>query len=515
MHHPNVDSPGTMAGRAEGGGGRRLRVAALVAPALWGLYLLHAGLQHRLDALTVGAAAVVAVGSAAIIWLTSSSASVDTVRGYGSLYLLGTTLAVALVEQNMGMAGGLGAGISWTAIWVVFFPLAVPCAPNKTLLKALIAASMTPVAFGIFVALGRPVPAVPDLIALFVPVYVGAFLAYGAARVMARLGGRMAKMASIGRYALVRKLGEGGMGDVWEAQHRLLARPVALKLVKLDGGEPSTALARFAREARVTASLESAHTIELYDFGATEDGRLFYAMELLEGMDLEQLIKKHGKLPKERVVHILRQALHSLEEAHARGLVHRDVKPANLHIGRYALSHDHVKVLDFGLVKSSVGVDLGLTLTGEGRISGTPAYMAPEAINGQAIDGRADIYALGCVAIYLLTGERVFPEANDVLASAVAHVTTEPASLSARGVQIGADLERVLMSCLEKDPVRRPDAASLREMLDQCEVEPWTEAKAAEWWTEYAPLPPASRISEHPMTIVTRPDRPMLAGVAS
>jgi len=372
------------------------------------------------------------------------------------------------------------------------------------LVKALVAASMTPIAMGIFVLSGRPMPELADLVALLVPVYVGAFVAYALARVLATLGGRMQKMASIGRYALVRKLGEGGMGDVWEARHRQLARPVALKIVKVPETDPSTALARFSREARVTASLQSAHTIELYDFGATEDGRLYYAMELLEGMDLEAMVKKHGKLPKERVVHILRQVLNSLEEAHARGLVHRDVKPANLHIGPYAMAHDHVKVLDFGLVKSSMGVDLGLTLTGEGRISGTPAYMAPEAINNHAVDGRADIYALGCVAIYLLTGERVFPEANDVLASAVAHVTLEPASLSARGVDVGAKLERVLMSCLEKDPVRRPDAASLREMLDLCDVEPWTELQAAAWWTENAPVSRPERLSDRPPTAPTR-----------
>jgi len=219
-------------------------------------------------------------------------------------------------------------------------------------------------------------------------------------------------------------------------------------------------------------------------------------------MDLEELVRTYGKLPPERVVHILVQALRSLEEAHARGLVHRDIKPANMHIGRYALTYDHVKVLDFGLAKDATGQH-GLIVTGKGRISGTPAYMAPEMVSGKNVDGRADVYALGCVAMYLLTGERVFPEANEPLAAAVAHVTDRPASIGARGVAIPTDLERVLMSTLEKDPVRRPDAASLREMLEGLRsLEPWTSRDATEWWTHHAPLP-ATRGSEPPETAAT------------
>ncbi|MCB9596706.1 MAG: serine/threonine protein kinase [Sandaracinaceae bacterium] len=496
LHEPGTESPATLAGRMDGKGPGRLRIASLAASALWGLYAIHAFLAGRLDPMVGALAATVAVASLGVAWLSSPRTSEKTLRTVGSVYLLGTTFGMAMVEQHLGMAAGIGAGISWSAIWVAFFPIVLPCSPSHTLVKALVGATMTPVALGLAIALGRPVPAALDVVAMLAPVYIGAFVAYAGAKVLDRLGGRVEAMAAIGRYELVEKLGEGGMGDVWAARHRLLARPVALKLVKLSGEEDGVQLARFSREARVTASLESPHTVHLYDFGAANDGRLFYAMELLEGMDLEQLVKTFGKLPPERVVHILRQALHSLEEAHARDLVHRDIKPANLHIGRYALSHDHVKVLDFGLAKASSG-GASTLITGNGRISGTPAYMAPEIVHGKAVDGRADVYALGCVAIYLLTGERVFPEATEVLAAAVAHVTETPVGIRARGVAIDEDLERVLMSTLEKDPVRRPDAASLREMLASVSTDAWTERDAADWWARNAPLP-RRRVSEPP-----------------
>jgi len=514
MHDPDAESPATLAGRADGKMAPRLRVAALAAASLWGLYALHAALSGTLDALGGATAAVVGVASLGLIALTYLREMSLAVRIYAMLYMLGTALAVALVEQHYGLRAGLAGGISWAAIWVAFFPLTIPCSPRHTLFKALMAASMTPVVFVGYTLAGRPLPPPMDALALFVPVLVGAFVAYGGARVLERLGGRMEAMASIGRYELVRKLGEGGMGEVWQARHRMLARPVALKIVKRgeDSEADSRGKARFLREAKVTASLESAHTVELYDFGTTEAGGYYYVMELLEGLDLEELVKRHGPMPAHRVVHILKQALRSLEEAHARGLVHRDIKPANLHLGRYALAHDHLKVLDFGLARPSFDAGLGLSVTADDKISGTPAYMAPEAVEGHDVDGRADVYALGCVAIFLLTGERVFPEPETVLAAAVAHVTERPRTPTERGVAIDDALERVLMSTLEKDPVRRPDARSLRAMLERLEVAPWTEDDAAEWWADHAPLP-EKRISDAPPRVSTAPTMPMPAAL--
>lgn len=484
-------SPATLAGRREGRGPSRLRAAATLSGSLWVLYVSHQALRGELDGAVMAVSVVVAGLAAGLVWLSYRAERESILAAAGSLYLLLTSLAIAAVEQHVGLAVGLGAGISWNALWVALFPLMVPCSPRHTLVKAVVAATITPATLALFVLAGaRALPPIADVVALVTPVYVGAFIAWVGAGFIERLGSRITEMESVGRYTLVRRLGEGGMGDVWEAEHRQLARPVALKLIK-HGKEDRTKLSRFEREARVTASLKSAHTVDLYDFGATRDGRLYYAMELLEGMDLERLVNEYGPMPKERVAHLLGQALDSLEEAHARGLVHRDIKPANLHLGRYGLSDDHLKVLDFGLVTSSDGGVDGVNLTADGRISGTPGYMSPEAVAGdREIDGRADIYALGCVAIFLLTGERVFPEAKHAIAAAVAHVTDTPASPSARGVSLPADFEAVLMATLEKDPIRRPDAASLREMLDSCALDEWTQSEARSWWAQNSPLPP-------------------------
>ncbi len=510
------ESPASFAGKVAGDARLRVRAAALVALALWGLYILVESIRGHVDDFIGGTALTVGLGSAALLWASTRSLGAKTMAAIGSLYLLGTSFAIAAVEQHAGMAVGLGAGVSWTALWVAFFPLLVPCSPRRTLVKALVAATATPLAFLLLVVLpGRPIPAPLELVALFVPVYVAALMAFAGAKMLEKLGDRLSQAVSVGRYELVRKLGEGGMGEVWEARHRQLARPVALKVITPKREDDTTQRRRFEREARATAALQSPHTVQLYDYGTTDQGQLFYAMELLEGMDLEALIREHGPMPPARVAHVLRQALDSLEEAHARGLVHRDIKPANLHLGRHGLHHDHLKVLDFGLVKPAPGdVELGPTLTADGRISGTPAYLAPETVAGaRDIDGRADVYALGCVAYWLLTGKRVFP-GEDILRVAVAHVTETPIPPSLRGAEdLGSDFEALIMATLEKDPVRRPDAASLREMLASVKIGPWSESDAKDWWGEHGALPPP-RVREDTPTPRTAPMRPAIFGHA-
>ena len=208
----------------------------------------------------------------------------------------------------------------------------------------------------------------------------------------------------LGHYRLLEKLGEGGMGEVWRARHQLLARPCAVKLIRPDrlgGSRRDAALERFRREARTIARLSSPNTVRLYDFGLSESGSLYFVMELLRGLDLYALVKDFGPLPPERVVSVLRQACRSLAEAHEAGLLHRDVKPHNLFLCRLGLECDVVKVLDFGLVKS-VGGEEDAQLTAEGTLTGTPAYMPPERAAGGPGDARSDIYALGCVAWWML-----------------------------------------------------------------------------------------------------------------
>jgi serine/threonine-protein kinase len=276
----------------------------------------------------------------------------------------------------------------------------------------------------------------------------------------------------------------------------MLARPAAIKLIRpemIGGGEgegAQVAAKRFRREAEAAANLRSPHTVELYDFGVTADGTLYFVMELLEGMDLESLVRNKGPLPAARVIHILRQVCESLEEAHASGLVHRDIKPANIHIGRLGLREDFVKVLDFGLVKSVADLSPEASLaTAEGLTPGTPAYLAPEAALGETVDGRADLYALGCVAYYLLTGNLVFESAS-AMEMIARHLRDQPVPPSKRTeLPVPPELERLVLACLAKNPDDRPRSATdLGLALGAIPVEPWSEEQAMEWWSLHHPM---------------------------
>jgi serine/threonine-protein kinase len=281
------------------------------------------------------------------------------------------------------------------------------------------------------------------------------------------------------------------MGEVWRASHRTLARPAAIKLIRPEalGDDPAVATARFEREAQAIASLQSPNTVALYDFGATPDGTLYYVMELLDGVDLERLVRDHGPLPPERVIHILRQVCASLAEAHARDIIHRDIKPANIYLCRRALEHDVVKVLDFGLVKRlAPEAAADVQLTHPEIVAGTPAYLAPEIVTGGVVDGRADLYALGCVAFWLLTGRLVFQGAT-AAALIIAHAREAPPRPGSL-VEVPEALDRIVLDCLAKDPAGRPaNAEALSEQLAAVPLaRPWTPAAAAGWWSGQAPL---------------------------
>jgi eukaryotic-like serine/threonine-protein kinase len=344
----------------------------------------------------------------------------------------------------------------------------------------------------------------------------------------------------LGSYRLVERLGVGGMGEVWRAEHRLLVRNAAIKLIRpetLAAAEvsPAELRERFRREAQTLASLRSRHTIDLFDYGVSDDGTFFFVMELLEGMDLDTLVERYGPQPVGRVIHLLVQACRSLAEAHAAGLVHRDVKPANLFACRAADEVDVVKVLDFGLVQTgrqhldadtmtSLGDRVttirgkgaraesasasGATstpdlapgadsrLTRAGQYMGTPAFMAPEQILGQDVDGRADLYALGCVAVWLLTGEPLF-EAPTAMAIMVEHMTKPVPDLRSKIVGYYPDaLDVVLRRCLEKArDDRYADARAFAEALSAVDVpeeERWNDRRARAWWDEVLDRAPAS-----------------------
>ncbi|HSR67853.1 MAG TPA: serine/threonine-protein kinase [Acidobacteriota bacterium] len=297
-------------------------------------------------------------------------------------------------------------------------------------------------------------------------------------------------------YHLKKKIGGGGMGEVWLAEHKMLARPSAMKMIhpdKLKGEDPDgvrRARDRFQREAKVTASLRSPHTVELYDFGITADGTFFYVMELLDGFDLDTLVKRYGPQPSERVVHLLLQVCDSLGDAHANGLVHRDIKPANIYVTRMGLARDFVKVLDFGLVKN-IDPTLGQnSLTIDGVTTGTPAFMAPEMARGKGqVDHRTDLYALGCVAYWLLTGQLVFDSENP-LSIVVDHVNSQPAPPSSRSeLEIPGELDAAILRCLAKAPEERfQSAGELAEALASIPLKShWDSARAAKWWELHQP----------------------------
>ena len=295
----------------------------------------------------------------------------------------------------------------------------------------------------------------------------------------------------LNQYRLVQRLGTGGMGEVYLGEHRLLKRPCAVKLIRPATAADPIELARFEREVRATARLSHPNTVEVFDYGRTDDGLFYYVMEFLRGLSLEEIVKRHGPMPPGRVVYLLEQVCGALAEAHAAGLVHRDVKPANIYASYRGGQYDVAKLLDFGLVKGpALGTsDEPTDVVRAGMIRGTPLYMSPEQISGEhVLDHRADIYALGGVAYRLLTGLPPFDREtrHEVLSAHTSELVAPPRNHRS---DIPEDLERVVMKCLEKNPEDRyPDADSLAEALAGCaSARDWNARAAAAWWQEHQP----------------------------
>jgi serine/threonine-protein kinase len=392
--------------------------------------------------------------------------------------------------------GVLPKGWSSVAVLVMAFPLLIPSTRGKTALATLATASMDVVGLLVAIALDyRPAPAPSMAAAMFLPTAIACVMAIVGSRIVYRLSAQAGRAEELGSYRLVAPLGHGGMGEVWRAEHRMLARDAAIKLVRgREGGVPRELVSRFEREAKATAGLRSPHTVQLYDFGRSDDGAFYYVMELLDGFTLDRLVERHGPLAPERVVHVLRQACRSLAEAHAAGLVHRDVKPGNIFLCRYGGELDFVKVVDFGLVKD-VSSGGGANLTQTGLIAGTPAYMPPEMALGKDVDGRADLYALGCVGYFLLTGLPVF-DRKTALETLHDHTATVPVPPSQRvATPIPADLEAVLLGCLAKDPSDRPEGARVLEarLAATSSAGRWSSADAERWWDRHSPATGAGR----------------------
>jgi serine/threonine-protein kinase len=399
-------------------------------------------------------------------------------------------------------------GLSWVAVWMLLFNVVVPTVPRYAVIAALASVTSVPAMVLLSISVFPPVSRPDGLMIFFAfgfPYMLVVIMAYVGARVVYALGTEVTRARELGSYRLEERLGEGGMGEVWRASHRLLARPAAIKLIR--SAVPGSAAGisddmrrRFEREAQVIAQLRSPHTVTLFDFGAAEGGSFYYVMELLDGVDTDTLVRRFGPIPAERVVHILRQMCHSLSEAESCGLVHRDIKPANIFVCRYGEDYDFVKVLDFGIAKvvHDTSPQMETAITIPNVIHGTPAFIAPEqALGGVDVDIRADIYSTGCVAYWLLTGQLVFT-ADTAMKLLLAHAYTPPEPPSSKTeIPIPPDLEALVLSCLAKDREHRPKSPrDLLHRLDTLTIEqPWTDARAREWWKAHLPQ---SRLTRSP-----------------
>ncbi|MGE0592584.1 MAG: serine/threonine-protein kinase [Vicinamibacterales bacterium] len=483
---------------------RRLSVAAAVGAGLWAYGLLMDTLVVPLALGRVAPRVSVATEVAGmlasvllVLYVRHAGHTADAKARAGLLYLVLNAAGVAVLNswQRPLTDAQLGQ-LSWNTVVILVGSMIMPASPRRMLAAALVAASMDPLGTWIAHLRGLATPSLVQTLVIFMPNYACAVVATLPAHVLQRIGQRLRQARALGSYELVERLGRGGMGEVWLARHRLLARHAAVKIVRpeLLGAESDEQtghmLARFEREAQATAALSSPHTIRLFDFGITTDRTFYYVMELLSGRDLESLVRDFGPVEAERAVFLLMQVCHSLADAHARGLVHRDVTPANIYLCRMGLEYDFVKVLDFGLVKRHGRARPEDRLqTAPHTTTGTPGFMAPELIVDGPVDERADLYALGCVAYVLLTGQPVF-EANTSIQVLAAHLEATPLPPSARTeLPIPSALDDLVLACLEKEPARRPRSA--REVLDRLRHIPtsrrWDHDTARGWWDVHLP----------------------------
>ncbi|MEM1413985.1 MAG: serine/threonine-protein kinase [Myxococcota bacterium] len=311
-------------------------------------------------------------------------------------------------------------------------------------------------------------------------------LCVAASKVIFGLRREVADVRRLGRYTLDEKLGEGGMGVVYRASHAMLRRPTAVKILHAGAGADERRLARFEREVQRTAALSHPNTITVFDYGRTPEGLFYYAMELLDGATLEEVVEADGPMPTERTLHVLGQVVGAMVEAHESGLIHRDLKPANIMLARLGGEADVAKVLDFGLVKELDRSSPELSTTEQ--LTGTPDYLAPEAIaSPDAVDARADLYALGAVAYFLVTGRRVF-DGRSVVEVCSQHLHVTPTPPSSHGAAVEPALEAIVLRCLEKRPEHRfPDARALLAALRAVPAAPWKPDDAEAWWATHGP----------------------------
>lgn len=399
-------------------------------------------------------------------------------------FLLLTAAAIAFGEASSRTVGN-GFGQSRLTLLIILIPVLLPLNTLATIGVATAALTMQFFAQGAVVALGLPVWPAPQALGVF----LGDLLAMGAALLpalaIAEGNSKALQSFELGSYRLLNLLAEGGMGQVWYAEHKFLPGSAAVKLVKSSGlraDEQNEQAQNFKREAGTLSNLKSPHTVRVLDFGEDGQGRLYLAMELLDGFDLDRLVRQQGPVTPARVALLLSQACLSLHEAHEKQFVHRDIKPANLFVTHVLGLGDLVKVLDFGLVQTFASTRTGEF--GDLEVVGTPEFMAPEVARGMPATPQSDIYSLGCLAFWLLTGQELFPNLT-YLETMMAHQSQSPPRPSWRTEQpIPILLDRLVERCLHKDPARRPQTClEIKQALEEIEFdEPWGHSQAKSWW---------------------------------
>ena len=485
---------------------RRLAAAALfmaVISAALMLWTLYTGLMFRVGGIALIRIVRVSIAAAAAGLLLSrvplSRRAVRTIE-YGlfgsftlligiSLYLVGVDFLRA--GDTLGMVAYMKDGVIGVVMLMLLYGALIPNDAASAARMVLTMAMIPVAAFTLMMEFEHP-----DLLARLesmrsiertganvIALLAGASLAIYCSHVLNGLRRDLHEARKYGQYHLGRRIGAGGMGEVYLAEHQLLKRPCALKLIKGDAGGDPLALARFEREVKSAARLSHPNSIAIYDYGRTEDGTFYYVMEYLPGMSLQDLISGYGPIPAGRLVYLLRQACAGLAEAHSLGIIHRDLKPANIFVALRGGEADVAKILDFGLVKLTADPEAP-DLTTDRSVSGTPAFMAPEQATGdRSIDARADIYALGAIAYFALTGRPPFdgPTAMAVMIAQVRDPVVPPSQVRE---DLPEDLERVILRCLAKNPDERyPNVRALARDLASCScVGDWDEDRAEAWW---------------------------------
>jgi hypothetical protein len=409
----------------------------------------------------------------------------------GTVVLYCAVMCASIVAGSPEPGGTYTAVLAFTSI-VIGRAVLLPSTPARTLgLSSAAALPLLAASWAVERQVAAPASVLVRVFWVLLWCVDAVALSAVASHVIYGLRQRVKEAMRLGQYTLAERIGGGGMGEVYKASHALLKRPAAVKLLPPEKvGQP--ALARFEREVQLTSQLTHPNTIAIFDYGHTASGIFYYAMEYLDGVDLEQLVRAHGPLPPARVVHVLRQVAGALQEAHDLGLIHRDVKPANVILCRRGGLWDVAKVVDFGLVKDLQSTE-PVELTGANTIAGTPLYLSPEAItSAEGIGPESDLYALGAVGYFLVTGRPPFE--GSLIQVCGHHLHTTPVRPSERlGRAVPQALEEALLRCLEKEPGRRfRSAAALADALDAVGLGRWTQAEARAWWERHPDARPAA-----------------------